>query len=406
MIIKEISRSEYDEFLDKVKGYSFLQTSQMNEVLKSNNRETKLLSLCDGDEILAVGLAFIRKIFGGKRIDLMVGASSIDPKYEYVFYDKLKDYVREEGFLKLVIKLDKDFRKYDQDGNLLEEKDTSYIEEMKKVGYMENDGSVSSDDGSPDFQFLKDMKDFIPDGDKDLLKSFNKNAQRKIKKAKELDIKVRPIDRDELDDFKILTEETADRQGFGDKSINYYQTFFDEFGDLTEFLTSEINLDHSIKMIEDIIENIDQKSKNNKQRIASLKKDIEMLEDFKKEANRDVIPLANMILVYLEDEVIYFLGGSLTKYQKLPGAFILQYEAMRRICQRQIPVYNFFGIDEGFDENDGVLRFKQNFNGYVIQKAGAFIYYPDPEKYAELEKMKKKRWDLKTSLKRLSVDKT
>ncbi|MDU6582156.1 MAG: peptidoglycan bridge formation glycyltransferase FemA/FemB family protein, partial [Lactococcus lactis] len=40
--------------------------------------------------------------------------------------------------------------------------------------------------------------------------------------------------------------------------------------------------------------------------------------------------------------------------------------------------------------NDGVLRFKQNFNGYVIQKAGAFIYYPDPEKYAELEKMKKK----------------
>ena len=40
MIIKEISRSEYDEFLDKVKGYSFLQTSQMNEVLKSNNRES------------------------------------------------------------------------------------------------------------------------------------------------------------------------------------------------------------------------------------------------------------------------------------------------------------------------------------------------------------------------------
>ena len=336
----------------------------------------------------------------------MVGASAIDPKYEYVFYDKLKDYVREKGFLKLVIKLDKDFRKYDQDGNLLEEKDTSYIEEMTKVGYMENDGSVSSDDGSPDFQFLKDMKDFIPDGIKDLLKSFNKNAQRKIKKAKELDIKVRPIDRDELDDFKILTEETADRQGFGDKSINYYQTFFDEFGDLTEFLTSEINLDHSIKMIEDIIENMDQRSKNNKQRIASLKKDIEMLEDFKKEADRDIIPLANMILVYLENEVIYFLGGSLTKYQKLPGAFILQYEAMRRICQRQIPVYNFFGIDEGFDENDGVLRFKQNFNGYVIQKAGAFIYYPDPEKYAELEKMKKKRWDLKTLLKRLSVDKT
>lgn len=390
MIIKEISRIEYDKFLAGVEGYSFLQTSQMNEVLKSNNRETRLLGLVDGEEILAVGLAFIRKIFGGKRIDLMVGASSVDPKYEYVFYDKLKDYVREEGFLKLVIKLDKDFRKYDQEGNLLEEKDTSYIEEMKKVGYIENDGSVSSDDGSPDFQFIKDMDAFIPDKDKDLLKSFNKNAQRKIKKAKELDIRVRPIEREELEEFKVLTEETADRQGFGDKSLHYYQTFYDEFGDRTEFLTSEIDLDHSIDEIENIIGSMDQNSKNNKQRIASLRKDIEMLEDFKKGTDRKVIPLANMILVYLEDEVIYFLGGSLTKYQRLPGAFILQYEAMRRICQREIPVYNFFGIDEGFDERDGVLRFKQNFNGYVIQKAGAFIYYPDPEKYQDLEKKKKK----------------
>ncbi|WP_311516525.1 peptidoglycan bridge formation glycyltransferase FemA/FemB family protein [uncultured Anaerococcus sp.] len=390
MIIKEISRNEYDEFLGRVESYSFLQTSEMAEVLKSNNRKIKLLALVEGEKILAVGLAFIRKIFGGERIDLMVGASAVDPSYEYIFYDKLRVYVKEEGFLKLVIKLDKDYRIYDQEGNLLDEKDTSYIEEMKKVGYMENDGSVTSDDGSPDFQFIKNMKDFIPDKDEDLLKSFNKNAQRKIKKAKELDIKVRAIKREELEDFKVLTEETAERQGFGDKSINYYQTFFDEFASRTEFLTSEIDLNHSIARLENLIGSMDQNSKGNKERIASLRKDLEMLEAFKKEAKRDVIPLANMILVYLEDEVIYFLGGSLTKYQKLPGAFILQYEAMRRICQREIPVYNFFGIDEGFEKSDGVLRFKQNFNGYVIQKAGAFIFYPDPEKYLELEKIKKK----------------
>ncbi|WP_297790280.1 peptidoglycan bridge formation glycyltransferase FemA/FemB family protein [uncultured Anaerococcus sp.] len=390
MIIKEISRNEYDEFLGRVESYSFLQTSEMAEVLKSNNRKIKLLALVEGEKILAVGLAFIRKIFGGERIDLMVGASAVDPSYEYIFYDKLRAYVKEEGFLKLVIKLDKDYRIYDQEGNLLDEKDTSYIEEMKKVGYMENDGSVTSDDGSPDFQFIKNMKDFIPDKDEDLLKSFNKNAQRKIKKAKELDIKVRAIKREELEDFKVLTEETAERQGFGDKSINYYQTFFDEFASRTEFLTSEIDLNHSIARLENLIGSMDQNSKGNKERIASLRKDLEMLEAFKKEAKRDVIPLANMILVYLEDEVIYFLGGSLTKYQKLPGAFILQYEAMRRICQREIPVYNFFGIDEGFEKSDGVLRFKQNFNGYVIQKAGAFIFYPDPEKYLELEKIKKK----------------
>ena len=77
MIIKEISRNEYDEFLGRVESYSFLQTSEMAEVLKSNNRKIKLLALVEGEKILAVGLAFIRKIFGGERIDLMVGASAV-----------------------------------------------------------------------------------------------------------------------------------------------------------------------------------------------------------------------------------------------------------------------------------------------------------------------------------------
>lgn len=389
MIIKEISRKEYDNYLARLSGVSFLQTSEMAEVLKSNKRKTKLLALVDGEEILAVGLAFMRNFYGGERIDLMVGASAEEKENEYIFYDKLKDYAKEEGYLKLIVKLDEDFQKIDQDGEEVLAEDRSFFEKMIEVGYIENDGTIATFDGSPDYQFIKDLSEFIPDKEDDLLKSFNKNAQRKIKKAMELGIRVRKISQDEMDDFKSLTFETAERQGFGDKSMDYYNTFYDEFGEKTEFLTSEIDFDYSIGKVRELLDSITDSPKN-KQRRQSLENDIKMLEDFKNATDRDVVPLANMILVYGEDEVIYFLGGSLTEYQKLPGAFILQYEAMKRIMERKIPIYNFFGVDGVFDGSDGVLRFKQNFNGYIIRKTGAFIYYPDPERL-EREKSSKKK---------------
>ena len=59
------------------------------------------LPLVDNKEVLAVGLAFLRNIFGGKRIDFMVGANALDEKYEYIFYDKLKDYVKKIRLLKI-----------------------------------------------------------------------------------------------------------------------------------------------------------------------------------------------------------------------------------------------------------------------------------------------------------------
>lgn len=394
MVIEEISRNEYDDFLKKVEDYSFLQSSAMKESLESNNREVKLLALKDGGEILAVGLSFIRNFLGGKRIDFMVGASSYDKKYEYSFYDKMKDYAKENGYLKLVIKLDEDFRKYDQEGNPITDEDYSYFEKMEEVGYIRNDGTVPEYDGSPDYQFVKDLEEFFPDNYDKLLKSFNKNAQRKIKKARELDIRVRKIEKSEMEDFKALTLETAQRQGFGDKTIAYYNTFFDEFNDETEFLVSEINLCNSIKKLEGLLDGLKDNNKN-KQRRESLKNEIKGLEKLKDEASRDIIPLANMILVYQKDQVVYFLGGSLTKYQKLPGPFILQFEAMKRIIERKIKTYNFFGIDGVFDGSDGVLRFKQNFNGYIVRKTGAFIYYPFPKKYKRLMLLKKAKNKIK-----------
>lgn len=67
---------------------------------------------------------------------------------------------------------------------------------------------------------------------------------------------------------------------------------------------------------------------------------------------------------------------------------MIQFEAMKRTIEKGIPLYNFFGVEGKFDGSDGVLRFKQNFNGYIIKKVGAFIYYPHPMKYQVIQFLK------------------
>lgn len=388
MEINEISKTQFDDFIQKVSINSFLQTSQMSNVLEASKIRTKLLGLIDGEEILAVALAVIRKVFLGTRIDLMTGAISTKPENEYIFYDKLKAYAKQERCLKLVVKPDKNYQMLDQDGNVTQTLESTCFDKMKKIGYIVNDGSITNSEGAPDYQFVKDLSAFFPFQENNLLKSFNQNAQRKIKKGREIGISVRLLERQELKEFKKLTLETSKRQGFSDKSLEYYDAFYDAFSENAEYLTSEIDLENSIKKITDLIENYSKSKKNNKQKIESLNKEKEMLEALKKGTKSNVIQLANMLIVYLDKQAIYFLGGSSTEYQKIPGAFMIQLEAMKRTLKRDIPLYNFFGVEGNFDGNDGVLRFKRNFNGYIIQKVGAFIYYPYPTKYKMIEFLK------------------
>lgn len=115
-------------------------------------------------------------------------------------------------------------------------------------------------------------------------------------------------------------------------------------------------------------------SSKNKQRKQSLEKNINELISLRDDSQSSTIQLANMILIYSKDQAIYFLGGSSSKYQKLPRAFMLQYQAMKKTMEKDIPIYNFYGVEGVFDGTDGVLRFKQNFNGHIVRKPGAFVY--------------------------------
>lgn len=62
---------------------------------------------------------------------------------------------------------------------------------------------------------------------------------------------------------------------------------------------------------------------------------------------------------------------------------------MLQAIKRGITNYNLLGITGNFDGSDGVLRFKQNYNGYITRKMGTFRYYPRPLRYKAIQQVKR-----------------
>ena len=75
---------------------------------------------------------------------------------------------------------------------------------------------------------------------------------------------------------------------------------------------------------------------------------------------------------------ISLVADSYTEFNKFYAPVALQEHVMTEALNRGIHFYTFLGIQGIFDGSDGVLRFKQNFNGYIVRKMGTFRYYPRP----------------------------
>ncbi|CKO16477.1 peptidoglycan branched peptide synthesis protein%2C femAB family [Streptococcus pneumoniae] len=74
-----------------------------------------------------------------------------------------------------------------------------------------------------------------------MLKSFSKKGKPLVKKAETFGIRLKKLKREELSIFKNITKETSERREYSDKSLEYYEYFYDTFGEQAEFLIASLN---------------------------------------------------------------------------------------------------------------------------------------------------------------------
>lgn len=386
MTFNIISREEFYQHSLTTSNHSFLQSIEMADLLQKRGATIQYIGWEEQGTLAISAILYSLPMTGGLHYEINSGPIVTDARYLPDFYKALQDYVKENGGIEFLLKPYDHYQVFDSNGNPTEEEQKQLLHSLLDLGYQFDGLQVGYPGGEPVWHYLKDLTDYDA---KSLLKSFNKNCSRNITTALNYDISIRNIRREEIPQFKQIIEETGKRQGFEDKSLDYYYDLYDTFGDKAEFLIAEINTADALAYLDQKISLLNPSSKQYEQQLQKLEKQKTIVRETLADETVETVPLACALIIYNPSEVTYLFGGSYTKYQKFSAAFLIQYHAMKRALEKGITLYNFLGIQGVFDGSDGVLRFKQNFNGYVVRKMGTFRYYPNPLKFKALSLIKR-----------------
>lgn len=386
MTFNIISREEFYQHSLTTSNHSFLQSIEMADLLQKRGATIQYIGWKEQGTLAISAILYSLPMTGGLHYEINSGPIVTDARYLPDFYEALQDYVKENGGIEFLLKPYDHYQVFDSNGNPTEEEQKQLLHSLLDLGYQFDGLQVGYPGGEPVWHYLKDLTDYDA---KSLLKSFNKNCSRNITTALNYDISIRNISRDEIPQFKKIIEETGKRQGFEDKSLDYYYDLYDTFKDNAEFLIAEINTADALAYLDQKISLLNPSSKQYEQQLQKLEKQKTIVRETLADETAETIPLACALIIYNPSEVTYLFGGSYTKYQKFSAAFLIQCHAMKRALEKGITLYNFLGIQGIFDGSDGVLRFKQNFNGYIVRKMGTFRYYPNPLKFKTLSLIKR-----------------
>lgn len=395
MTLKILSREDYETLNTTFKERSFMQTVEMADLLEKRGFDITFLGLEADGAIQVAGVLYSMPMTGGLHMEINSGPASTSTAYLSEFYKELKAYAKENGAFELIVKPYDTYQSFDSHGNPNDDEKPELISCLTNLGYSYDGLQTGYPGGEPDWHYVKDLSGLTPET---LRKSFSKKGRPLVNKTNSFGIKVRKLTRDELHIFKEITASTSERREYTDKPLDYYEAFYDSFGDKCEFMIATINFQDYLKNVQaghdkiaadlavlnqKIAEGVNS-AKVNKQK-AQLDKQIatfdvrlkEAKELIEKHGSEDVV-LAGSLFVYTPQEAVYLFSGSYTEFNKFYAPVALQEHVMTEALKRGITFYTFLGIQGIFDGSDGVLRFKQNFNGYIVRKMGTFRYYPRP----------------------------
>lgn len=395
MTLKILSREDYETLNTTFKERSFMQTVEMADLLEKRGFDITFLGLETDGAIQVAGVLYSMPMTGGLHMEINSGPASTSTAYLSEFYKELKAYAKENGAFELIVKPYDTYQSFDSHGKPNDDEKPELISCLTDLGYSYDGLQTGYPGGEPDWHYVKDLSGLTPET---LRKSFSKKGRPLVNKTNSFGIKVRKLTRDELHIFKEITASTSERREYTDKPLDYYEAFYDSFGDKCEFVIATINFQDYLKNMQaghdkiaadlavlnqKIAEGVNS-AKVNKQK-AQLDKQIstfdvrlkEAKELIQKHGSEDVV-LAGSLFVYTPQEAVYLFSGSYTEFNKFYAPVALQEHVMMEALKRGINFYTFLGIQGIFDGSDGVLRFKQNFNGYIVRKMGTFRYYPRP----------------------------
>ena len=194
-------------------------------------------------------------------------------------------------------------------------------------------GDEGWNESAEQIQFRNTMEIDLSRSEDELLAAMRPKTRYNIRLAQKRGVTVRPGTRDDLALLYAMYDETAHRDRFIIRPLDYYRDAWGSFieAGLAQPLVAEI----------------------------------------------ERVPVAALILFNFVRHTYYFYGMSRDLHRDKMPNHLLQWEAMRWARAKGCAVYDMWGAPDELSESDpmwGVYRFKQGFGGQFVQHIGAWDY--------------------------------
>ena len=359
LILKEIDKETHVEFLKNYQTFSFLQLPCWAEV--KSGWKSKSVGWFDERKLVCVGLILIRNIPKTKwSLFYLPEGPVLDPDYAKNVVDwltPLRDFAKESGAFNLklgpqvtintwsaaTIKSaisDNVYRQFkDVDPDRVNPFGHEIGTKLRNLGgkQIETDGEGFGD-VQPRFVFAIDVEGKT---DEELLATFSQEWRRNIKKAEKSEVKVRQANFSDLETFHTLYKETAKRDKFTPRPLNYFKQMWKSLNE-------------------------------NSNNLAEMRLYIAMQEN---------ICHAACLWVRVGKHVWYTYGASSTSGRELRPSNAIQWQMMRDARDAGASIYDMRGIAATLNEKSplfGLLRFKIGTGGKVIQYVGEWDFVLKP----------------------------
>ena len=357
--LKEIDKETHVEFLKNYQTFSFLQLPCWAEV--KSGWKSKSVGWFDERKLVCVGLILIRNIPKTKwSLFYLPEGPVLDPDYAKNVVDwltPLRDFAKESDAFNLklgpqvtintwsaaTIKSaisDNVYRQFkDVDPDRVNPFGNEIGTKLRNLGgkQIETDGEGFGD-VQPRFVFAIDVEG---KNDEELLATFSQEWRRNIKKAEKSEVKVRQANFSDLETFHTLYKETAKRDKFTPRPLNYFKQMWKSLNE-------------------------------NSNNLAEMRLYI---------AEQENVCHAACLWVRVGKHVWYTYGASSTSGRELRPSNAIQWQMMRDARDAGAGIYDMRGIAATLNEKSplfGLLRFKIGTGGKVIQYVGEWDFVLKP----------------------------
>lgn len=274
MGLELISKEEFEQHYKKAERKSFIQSIEMSTLLEKRGYDVEFLGYFHKKEIQVSAIIFSTKVSGGLYLEINSGPVVTNYDFLPYFYEEIRDYAQKMNAIELVIKPYDIYQIFNAKGEATSEERGDLIKMLTDLNYQFDGLQVGYPGGEGDWHFVKDLSGLT---EETLLKSFTKQGKSLVKKAKTFGIKLHKLRRDELYKFKQITSSTSERRNYDDKSLDYYEKFYDSFGNQAEFVIASINF-------KEYLENLKSSQDNLAIKIKKLQDDLDKLELHRKKS--------------------------------------------------------------------------------------------------------------------------